>query len=227
MNQAPATAGTFTDQLQAASQPAWDQAVGHRFVDELVDGTLDEAGYRAYMLQDHAFLTGLVSLVGRAISQAPDLAAQARFAGFLSAVTGPENDHFERAFDHLGVPEATWRDPEVAPVTQELLELLAASGDHGTYADTLSVLLPVEWVYLTWAQAAEGRPEDPLMAEWIDLHDNGGFESFVLWMRDELEALGPELTLAQRARVTWRFTRAVELEVAFWDQAYRLAKEEA
>lgn len=221
------TSTRFTDQLLETSQPAWDQATDHRFVRELASGTLDQAAYRAYMLQDHAFLGGLVSLVGRAITHAPDLAAQTRFTGFLHAVTGPENDHFERVFDHLGVPERTWQDPPVAPVTLELLDLFEAAGDHGTYADTLSVLLPVEWVYLTWAQAADGRPEDPLMAEWIDLHDNQAFETFVLWMRDQLDALGPELSQAQRARVRWRFTRAVELEVAFWDQAYRLAKEEA
>lgn len=217
----------FTDQLREASQPAWDQATDHRFVGELTAGTLDQEVYRAYMLQDHAFLGGLVSLVGRAITHAPSLAAQTRFTGFLFAVTGPENDHFERAFDHLGVAEQTWQDPPVAPVTRELLELFEAAGEHGTYADTLSVLVPVEWVYLTWAQAADGRPGDPLMAEWIDLHDNEAFESFVLWMRDQLDTLGPALSPAQRARVRWRFTRAVELEVAFWDQAYRLAKEAA
>ncbi len=217
----------FTDQLREASQPAWDQATEHRFVRELTSGTLDHEPYRAYMLQDHAFLGGLVSLVGRAITHAPSLEAQTRFTAFLHAVTGPENDHFERAFEHLGVAEQTWQAPRVAPVTRELLELFEATGDHGTYADTLSVLVPVEWVYMTWAQAADGRPEDPLMAEWIDLHDNQAFETFVLWMRDQLDALDPELSPAQRARASWRFRRAVELEVAFWDQAYRLAKEEA
>ncbi len=215
----------FTASLREASQPAWDQATGHRFVEELVAGTLDPGAYRAYMLQDHAFLDGLAGLIGRAISQAPDLSAKARFAGFLSAVTGPENDHFERAFAHLGVPEGTWQAPAVGPVTRELLDLFDASGDHGTYADTLSVLLPVEWIYLTWAQTAATRPQDPLMAEWIELHDNPAFETFVLWMRDQLEALGPRLTQAHRARVRWRFQRAVALEVAFFDQAYRLAKE--
>lgn len=215
----------FTDELLAASQPAWDQATGHRFVRELVDGSLPEAVHRAYLLQDYAFLEGLLGVVGQAVTHAPSLDAKGRFAGFLFAVTGEENDHFERAFDALGVPESTWQDPPVARVTQAFLDLFEAAGDHGTYHDTLSVLLPVEWIYLSWARQASTRPDQALLAEWIDLHDNEPFASFVHWIQSELDALGPHLTDEERARVTWRFRRAVELEVAFWDQAYELAKE--
>lgn len=40
----------FTDWLRAQSEPNWTGATEHRFVRELVDGTIDDADFRRYLV---------------------------------------------------------------------------------------------------------------------------------------------------------------------------------
>jgi thiaminase/transcriptional activator TenA len=149
---------------------------------------------------------------------APALDAKAELAEFLVTVAGPENDYFERAFAELGVPESRWRDPDTRPVTDAFADLLGRAAREGGYEESLAVLLAVEWVYLGWAQGAD-RPEQWYYGEWIDLHDNPEFASFVGFLRDELDGRGTELSPARQRRLGDLFERAVALEVQFFDEA--------
>ncbi|MFW5978370.1 MAG: TenA family protein [Halohasta sp.] len=211
----------FTDWLRERSEPAWTEATTHRFTRELGAGTLDDAVVRRYLTQDYAFVDTLVGAFGHAVGQAPSMAAKRRLIEFLDVVTDDENDYFERSFDALDVPAADRTDPELAEPTEAMVDLIEAAANRGGYAETLAVLVPAEWVYLTWATAeADDRPEAFYFAEWIDLHANPGFDSFVNWLREELDVVGPTLPDRQQARVARRFKRTVELEVAFFDAAY-------
>jgi thiaminase/transcriptional activator TenA len=75
---------------------------------------------------------------------------------------------------------------------------------------------------LTWAtRAAEGERSDRFyLDEWIDLHAIPAFESFVGWLRGQLDAVGPTLSPTRQREVARLFERTVELEVAFFDAAY-------
>src|SRR5258708_18424674 len=46
----------FTEILRAASEPAWSDAVRHRFVNELFAGAVPDAVMARYLIQDHRFL---------------------------------------------------------------------------------------------------------------------------------------------------------------------------
>ena len=50
--------------LRAAHAATWDAAVGHRFVDELWAGTVDDAVMARYLAQDALFLDAFVALLG-------------------------------------------------------------------------------------------------------------------------------------------------------------------
>ncbi len=98
---------------------------------------------------------------------------------------------------------------------------MAEAANAGTYEDLLAVVVPAEWIYRTWALAnREAVPPQPHYLEWITLHTDPAFAGFVDWMIGELDRLGPELTEAGQGRIQNRFQRLVELEVAFFDQAY-------
>ncbi|MFC6835277.1 TenA family protein [Halomarina ordinaria] len=213
----------LTDRLRAATGDDWTAATDHRFARELHAGTLDDAVFRHYLVQDFAFVTTLADVVAHAAAQAPTLEAKADFAGFLGAVTTDETDYFRRAFDALAVPERDRTDPTLDPVTERFGDLLLRGALDGGYAETLAVLVPVEWVYLTWASGEGERPEQFYLAEWVDLHTGPAFEATVGFLRDELDALDGSLSPARERRLTRLFQRAVEYEVAFFDAAYERA----
>ena len=211
----------FTDWLRKRSEPAWTAATSHRFTRELGAGTLDRAVISQYLTQDYAFVDTLVGVFGHAVGQASSMSEKRRLIEFLDVITDDENDYFERSFDALDVPTEKRTDPELTEPTEAMTDLLVAAANQGGYAETLAVLVPAEWVYLTWATAeADDLPDAFYFAEWIELHANPGFVSFVNWLRKQLDTVGPTLPPRQQERVSRLFSRTVKLEVDFFDSAY-------
>ena len=210
----------FSDWLRARAAPAWSQAVGHRFTRELAADTLPDAVYARYLVQDYVFIDTLARLLGQGVASAPEMAAMSRLAGFLAALTSAENDYFLRAFKALGVAEATWSAAEPDPVIARFGEVMRGAAREG-YAEILAVLLPAEWIYLSWARThKDAAPERFYLAEWIALHTLPEFEAFVNWLRDEIDRHGPKLPPERQERLAGLFTEIAELEVAFFDKAY-------
>ena len=220
----------FTDWLRQRAAPSFDAATDHQFVRELRADTLDDAVFRRYLVQDYAFLAALTGAFGHALGDAPTMAAKARLAEFLGTLTAEENDYFERSFDALDVPESAVTDPTVTDATAAFRDLLGRVSHEGGYAETLAVLVPAEWVYLDWAAGRVGdqssddtdldRPDRFYLAEWIDLHAAPEFESFVDWLRRELDREGAAVSERRQGRLADLFARTVDLEVAFFDAAY-------
>jgi len=211
----------FTDWLRERSEPAWSDATEHRFTRELGAGTLDDDVLAEYLRQDYAFVDTLVGVFGYAVGDAPTMADKRRLVEFLDVITDEENDYFERSFDALGVPADEWDNPERTPTTEAFIDLLIAAREQGGYAETLAVLVPAEWIYLTWAtREADDPPSEFYLSEWIDLHANEGFVDFVGWLREQLDAVGPTLSARRQRRVARLFERTVTHEVVFFEAAY-------
>lgn len=230
------TGSTFTARLRQDASPTWDLAVGHRFVRELHTGAVPDDVMGGYLVQDHRFLDSFLMLIGAGIAAADTPTARLRLAQFAGEVAGDENTYFLRALDALGVDEqrrATIPDTEATSGFLDLFREAAASRD---YAVVLAVLLVTEWLYLDWAQAApHPLPESFVHAEWIGLHDNPGFRGFVAFLRSELDRAGADLERDDRdgtdpdgtdrlAAVHGAFSRAVDLELRFFDSAYADAR---
>ncbi|ELZ80283.1 transcriptional activator, TenA family protein [Haloferax elongans ATCC BAA-1513] len=213
----------FTEWLRARAEPEWTNAVEHQFVEELGAGTLDEDAFSRYLVQDYAFVETLTGLVGHTVGHAPTMHAKGQLADFLGTLTADENDYFQRSFEALSIPTEEYENPQREPVTMAFEDLLTRAATEGGYAEALSVLLPAEWVYLSWGQnVADTNPDPFYYREWIDLHAISEFEAFVEWMRRELDRYGPELSDRRQSLVERHFRRVVDLEVSFFDLAYEL-----
>jgi len=214
----------FTDWLRARSGEVWADATRHQFVRELHADTLDDVVFRRYLLQDYAFVETLVGVFGYAVGDAPTMAAKSRLVDFLGTLSSEENDFFERSFAALDVPESRYSDPKVTEPTAAFRDLLLRAARDGGYAETVAVLVPAEWVYLSWATddelATADGPDRFYLQEWRDLHAVPEFESFVGWLRAELDREGAAASERRQARLAELFTRTVALEVAFFDAAY-------
>src|SRR4030081_2629168 len=207
----------FTETLRAASEPGWSDAVGHRFVKELFAGAVPDAVMARYLIQDHRFLDSFLTLLGAALASADTFEARLRFARFIGMVSGEENTYFLRAFETLGVTEVRRAaDPDTQP-TAGFKAIMREAAETRSYAAALSVLAVAEWLYLDWAsRAPKPLPDNFVHAEWITLHDNADFRSFVDFLRAELDRVGP----AQPALCRALFRRAVALELAFFEPTY-------
>ncbi|MNE30858.1 hypothetical protein D3C76_1425860 [compost metagenome] len=59
-------------------------------------------------------------------------------------------------------------------------------------------------------------PDNFVHAEWITLHDNPAFQSFVAFLQAELDRVGPQ----HAALASDFYQRTVALELAFFDAVY-------
>ncbi|MFC5136921.1 TenA family protein [Actinomycetospora rhizophila] len=207
---------SFAEHLRAATASTWDAAVGHRFVAELWAGTVDDAVLARYLAQDALFLDRFVALLGQAVASADRTGPRLAIARQLGTVAGEEDDYFGRALARLGTP------PTVEPLapTQGFLDLMDEARRSGAYADVLTVLLVAEWLYLDWASRPQPSPRDWLHREWIDLHRGSAFAAWVELLRTETDRVAAHADAATRDRMAELFTRAVDLELAFFDAAY-------
>ena len=214
-----------TEWLRACAEPEWSAAVGHRFGAECNAGTVQPAVMRRYLVQDYQFIGTFVALLGRAIHTAPDLPARLPLGRFMGLVCSAENTYFERSFDALGVAQALRADPPLSEPARAFRALMAEAAESARHVDQLAVLCVAEWVYLGWARPArDTRPAEPFWcAEWVDLHASPYFEGFVEGLRTALDRDVMALDAVGRARVRGLFTRAAELERAFFDSAYDVA----
>lgn len=211
----------FTEWLRRRSEPNWTDVTTHRFTRQLGTGDLDDEIFRRYLVQDYAFLDVLVGAIGHAVGHAPTMKSKARLTEFLAVLTDEENDYFERAFRALDVPESTYLDADLTPTTRAFEDLVKRAARSGGYGETLAVIVPAEWIYLTWATAVDQyEPSRFYLREWIDLHTGDAFEGIVRWLRAELDREGETVSVRRRNRIARLFRRTVELEVAFFDSAY-------
>lgn len=207
----------FTETLRKASEPTWTKAVQHRFVSELFAGTVSDKVMAAYLIQDHRFLDSFLTLVGAAMATADSYEARLRFGQFAGMVSGDEDTYFLRSFEALGVSMRERTDTPDAPPTAGFKAIMREAAATRSYGAALAVLNVAEWLYLEWATRAPlPLPQNFVHSEWITLHDNPDFRSFVAFLRNELDRIGP--AEAEIARDF--FLRTVELELAFFDAAY-------
>jgi thiaminase/transcriptional activator TenA len=210
-----------SEKLRVEFGAVWDAAVGHRFVDELWDGSLDPTVLTRYLVQDFQFCDAFLALMGAAVASCDDPDARVVHARQVGLVAGDENDFFHSSFDALGVSTAERTAPELAEPTRGFVALMDGARHTADYGSCLAVLLVAEWLYLDWATRPNfTAPSDPIPREWIDLHRGADFEVWVAFLRAEFDRVNEGLDPAAAQRVSTFFGEAVGLELAFFDAAY-------
>ena len=212
----------FSQLLLTQNQADWDACTQHRFIAEMMAGTLDNAVLRRYLVQDYQFINRFVALLGAAIASADVFAPRVTLSQFAAMITSDENTYFIRSFDALGVPESERLEPQLTLPTVGFQALMAEAARSQKYANCLAVLCVAEGLYLDgFDQPLAALPPRFEHAEWIHLHANDFFRGFVGWLRGELDRVGDKLDPEGRAEAADFFGRAVALERAFFDHVYQ------
>ncbi|WAL39210.1 hypothetical protein BRM1_07850 [Brevibacterium sp. BRM-1] len=94
--------GGFAAQLRKRTSDTWDRAIGHRFVEELFDGRIDDAVLAHYLEQDYRFFNAALSLCASCVVNADRVEPKLRFSAQLGFFASDEDGYFERALAALG-----------------------------------------------------------------------------------------------------------------------------
>ncbi|MBC2369122.1 hypothetical protein HBP99_10765 [Listeria booriae] len=149
----------FSEKLYAENREVWQKSKDHPFVKQLVDGSLDKASFRYYLLQDYYYLTHYVKVIALGIVCAGDNAAMTDLSKSLISLEASELAMREKFYPFVGISEADLVDIEPSPAAYHYTSHLYRTAGTRELGRVLAGILPCYWLYREIGEAYQGMRE--------------------------------------------------------------------
>jgi thiaminase/transcriptional activator TenA len=221
----PLDQGLF-GRLRRDAGAAWEGYVAHEFVRGLGDGTLPEAAFREFLVQDYLFLIHFARAHALAGFKATTLADIRAAAAAVSAVVDVEMPLHVTYCAGWGLTEAQM---EAAPEAMETVAYTRFVLERGLAGDLLDLQVALAPCLVGYAESGERLLADPATrregnryGEWIAAYTSDGYRAAVREAMAMLERLGRSHGAEARyPALLATFVAATRLEAAFWDMGWR------
>lgn len=213
---------TLFDRLKADAAEEWRGYVDHAFVRALGDGSLSEAAFRGYLVQDYLFLIQFARAYGLAVYKGGRLSDMRSAAATLHAILAVEMDLHVRVCARWGLTAADLESAEEGGACVAYTRFVLDAGLRGDLLDLLTALSPcvVGYAEIGAALARSGVADDNPYRAWIEEYAGPAYQEIAENARATLDRLGEErLTPTRYAELVKLFGAASRLEAAFWQAA--------
>ena len=216
---------TLFARLRAACADDWRAFRHHRFVAGLADGSLPEAAFRHYLVQDYLFLVQFARAYALAAFKADALADMRAAATTLSGILDTEMGLHVGYCAEWGLGEAEMAAAPEALETVAYTRFALDCGHAGDLLDLLVVLAPCVVGYgeigrRLGADPAAKRAGNPY-ARWIETYAADDYQSVSESAVAQLDSVAARRGGAARfPRLAALFAQATRLEIAFWDMGW-------
>ena len=214
------------ERLKTAASAEWRAYTEHPFTEGMADGSLAEAAFRHYLVQDYLFLIEFARAYALAVYKSPSLADMREAAGGISAILDVEMNLHVNLCAGWGLSAA---DLEQAAPAVEMLAYTRYVLDAGMRGDLLALkvaLAPCVIGYAEIATRLAARPE--ALAEsnpyrvWIAEYAGGPYQEVAAKAQVHMENLADRYaTPAREAELVAIFKEATRLESDFWEMGWR------
>ena len=217
---------SFFARLKAAASAEWRRYTEHPFTDAMANGSLPEAAFRHYLVQDYLFLIEFARAYALSVYKSPRLADMREAAAGVSAILDVEmNLHVKLSAD-WGLTPA---DLEQAPPAVETLAYTRYVLDTGMRGDLLALqvaLAPCVIGYAEIARRLAARPGALAATNsyrfWIEEYAGAAYQQVAAKAQAQLERLADlYATPAREAELVAIFKDATRLETDFWEMGWR------
>lgn len=152
---------TFVQQLVQESLPVWEQCLHSKFLERLADGTLDEACFKGYIVEDSLYLREYAKVFAWGMTKAKDMQTIRTYYSLLSFVNESEDAarlHYLKRFG----------------LTDEGIQSLPLRPENRAYVDSM---IESRQKRRGRSRVHDGLPA--LYAElWLDLPETAGRKAF-------------------------------------------------
>ena len=217
---------SFFERLKTAASAEWRAYTEHPFTNGLADGSLAEAAFRHYLVQDYLFLTEFARAYALSVYKSPKLADMREAAAGLSAILDIEMNLHVKLCAGWGLSAS---DLEQIPPAVEMLAYTRYVLDAGMRGDLLALkvaLAPCVIGYAEIATRLASRPDvhaatNPYRV-WIAEYAGAPYQEVAAKARAHLEGLADlYVTPAREAELIVIFKEATRLEADFWEMGWR------
>ena len=218
---------TLFERLKAACAEDWQAYIQHDFVKQLGDGSLPDASFRHYLVQDYLFLIQFARAYALAAYKAGSLAEMRESATAMAAILDEMNLHIEFC--------AGWGlsadDIEQARETSTTIAYTRYVLDCGTKGDALDLHTAVASCVIGYAEIGRALVADPATrmdgnpySAWIEQYADDAYQEGARQAEGRLDKLGAGKVTDERfAELAEIFSQVVKLEARFWDMGLNLS----
>ena len=218
---------SFFERLKTEAFAEWRAYTEHPFTAGLADGTLPEAAFRHYLVQDYLFLIEFARAYALAVYKSPELSDMREAASGLSAILDVEMNLHVKLCAGWGLSPA---DLEQAPPAVEMLAYTRYVLDAGMRGDLLSLKVALAPCVIGYAEIATRLAAHPnaLLASnrysvWIAEYAGTAYQEVADNARAHLETLADHYsTPARETELIAIFREATRLEADFWEMGWRV-----
>src|SRR4051794_27362225 len=220
---------SFFERLKTEAFVEWRAYTENPLTNGLADGSLPQAAFRHYLVQDYLFLIEFARAYALAVYKSPTLADMREAAAGISAILDVEMNLHVKLCAGWGL-SAT--DLEQAAPASEMLAYTRYVLDAGMRGDLLALKVALAPCVIGYAEIATRLATQPnaLAATnpysvWISEYAGGPYQEVAAKAQAHLEELaGRYATPAREAELVAIFKEATRLEADFWEMGWRAGK---
>tara|TARA_B100001094_G_C18192572_1_gene808305 strand:+ start:5492 stop:6139 length:648 start_codon:yes stop_codon:yes gene_type:complete len=210
---------TYQDLIQLFPQQ-WHAYTHHKFVQQLIDGTLPQAVFKHYLLQDYVFLETAAECFKELESNISD-AEQQRILDQYKDLFALEIPHHAEYFTEQGFTERDFHSIKLASGSKAYLNFLQTASQTGQAFDYFMALSPCVIGYAQIGrdlQHAFSQGTHPYQS-WIDIYSADSYQNQARNIESTLNHAFSLFDEQKKSEIKASFKTACELEIGFWEQS--------
>lgn len=212
------------ERLRAAAPAEWTSYVDHDFVRQMGAGTLPQAAFRTYLVQDYLFLIQFARAYALAVYKGRTLADMRAAQAGLSAILDVEMDLHVRLCGRWGLAPD---EIEAAPEHQATIAYTRFVLDSGVAGDLLDLHVALAPCVIGYAEIGRRLAPGGIAAlgdhpyrDWIGEYAGDAYQEVALAARRHLDDLAARAMTERRfVELAALFAKASRLEADFWQMA--------
>ena len=212
--------------LKADTAADWQAYTHHPFVAGMADGSLPQAAFRHYLVQDYLFLIQFARAYALAVYKSGSLADMRAAAETMNGILNTEMQLHIGYCAGYGIAEHEMEQAAEAPECTAYTRVVLEAGMAGDILDLHVALSPCVIGYgeigaRLAADPATKRADNPYLS-WIEMYSGQDYAAVMTGAAAHLDRLGTErLTEARYPKLAQLFATATRLEADFWSMGLR------
>ncbi|MGQ0677546.1 MAG: thiaminase II [Rhodospirillales bacterium] len=221
--------GSLVARLKAACAKDWERYTWHGFVRQLGQGTLPEAAFRRYLIQDYLFLIHFSRAYALAVYKADSLEDMRRDGGVMNMLLNHEMSMHVKFCEGWGIAESRMAAMQEDRACTAYTRFVLDAGQAGDVLDLHTALAPcvvgygevAERLMADKATRLKGNP----YREWIEMYASDAYRKVAADAVGQLDRLYRRRAGPGRFQPLARlFAAATRLETDFWQMGLDAAR---
>ena len=212
---------TFVQQLVQESLPVWEQCLHSEFLTHLADGTLDEACFKGYIVEDSLYLREYAKVFAWGMTKAKDMQTIRTYYSLLSFVNESEDAARLHYLKHFGLTDEGIQSLPLRPENRAYVDSMIEAAKNGEGAAEcmmacLPCMLSYGWLFQKLLKRSPAVKDTYYGALVLD-YASPGYDAACRAWAERAEAACTGLSPERAARCRAIFRACSEHELHFWE----------